>query len=116
MSFSIALEILRDGVAFKNECRKNSYIDGNIEYGKISQIPALLANQTEMIINLPLKYYNLNIVGLETIAILLDEFSNTRYVSALSGNIEIVSQTPFFQSYNYRFNLYDKATGISFKI
>ena len=115
MSYGIKLEVVFDGVMFKNECRKNFYFTGDNDFGKISQIPSLLSETTESLMCLPLRPYNLNIVGLESIAILSDEISGNRYIASLTKNLEVPSNLPTFNADSFKYTLYDKYSGVNLK-
>ena len=116
MSYSLSLEIECDGMRFKNQCKKNEFISGEVDFVKVNKIPALISETVEAIINLPLKPYGLSLESIVSTAVLIEELSGNRYVTTLTNNSEVVGQLYYFQAEDHKYYLYDKTAGVNLKL
>ena len=61
MSFAIDVEIIKEGMSFRNKFKKDSIYIGDCELEKIGSIPRLLSRTVESAIFLPLHPYDLKL-------------------------------------------------------
>ena len=114
MSFSVSLKIVKEGMTFRNEVKKDSLFIGECNLDLVGRIPRMLSRTIENAIYIPVTPYNLKIYSIHSVAVLIDDV-NAKYIASLTEGLEVLSSEYIYNYDGYHFSRFNDTQGIILK-
>ena len=114
MSLAISIKLKKEGLTVSNQHKFTAQDVSSIPIYTVGRIPSLLASTVEKAVHLPLENYHLKLESIQSVAVLLHEYSGVSFLTPLSDRIQLNHPDPLFQTDDLVASLLDDRTVLTF--